>query len=65
MLVIMKLKNLTNDDLTYLAEKIKCNAEHLRKIARGARPCSKRLAEQIEIATNGLFKKAELLWPDG
>jgi len=60
----MEIKNLSNKQLTDLAGRIKYNPEHLRKVARGVRPCSKKLAELIEKETYGAIKKEAILWPE-
>jgi len=59
----MELKSLTKKQLNNLAEKLGCNPEHLQKVARGSRPCSKKMAEGIERETFGAIKKEYLLWP--
>ena len=61
---LMNLKTLSKKQLGELANRIKYNPEHLRKVAIGARPCSRKLAELIEKATFGAIQKEKLLWPD-
>lgn len=62
-MVIMKLQNFTPKQIAELAIKIRCNPDHLYKIARGYRPCGRQLAEKIEQAMDGLLRKEDLVWP--
>ena len=60
-LATMELKHLKKSDMEELAKKIGRNAQHLRKIAIGERPCTAKLALKIERATGGLIKKEQLV----
>lgn len=59
----MKLRDLTTEQIETLAKKVDRNPEHLKKIARGERPCPAKLAEKIEEKSGGLLKKEDLVWP--
>lgn len=58
---VMKLQDFNPQQIATLALKVQCNPDHLYKIARGYRPCGKRLAVKIEAATHGLLKKLDLI----
>ena len=53
----------SNKNATTFADMVHVSHDYMRCIIRGAKPLSKKFAYTIELATNGVVKKDQVLGP--